>query len=327
MRALFCEGQGRVTLIEVPNPLPGPGDALVRIEASAICGSERQAFLEGPAGVTAEGCRANTGHEACGIVVEPGSSHFQPGSRVGLSAIAGCGECDRCLAGQEIHCRREPRITGTDWHAEYAVLPGPCLRELPRGTGPAVGAMLTGDTLGVAGRAFRRDPSSRGDPIVVIGLGPVGLGHVLVRAFTGAEVIAIEPSAYRRELALGLGATTALTPGEALDIKPRLVFECTGRPECIAQALEIVDATGCVHQSGLCHADVRINPMLFFKREIAYTGDMYYASEDYQSMLDLLQSGLPLERICTHEIGPADAQSAVTDFLKGLSGKVIIRWD
>jgi len=325
VRALRCEGGGRVEIVEVPDPQPKQDQALIRIEASAICGSERQAFADGSDALP-DGA-LNGGHEACGIVIEPGSSSFSRGDRVGLSAVEGCGTCDRCLAGQEVHCRRGWNYTArSGWHAELATLPASSLFELPVGMSPANGAMLTGDTIGVAARAYRRDPSGPGDEVVVLGLGPVGLGHVLVRAFTGASVTAIEPSEYRRKLALELGATAAVRPEQPLETRPRVVVECTGRPECIARALEVVDDCGTVHQSGLCHDLVQISPIAFYRREIVYTGDMYFAREDYETMLELMRRGMPLARVCTHEVAADDAQRAITDFLETRSGKVILRW-
>jgi L-iditol 2-dehydrogenase len=270
----------------------------------------------------------NDGHEACGVVLDPGSSAFLVGERVGLSAVAGCEQCDRCLAGQEILCRRGWSYAATaGWHADLAVVPCSCLVRLPPGTSPATGAIVVGDTIGVAARAYRRDPTGPGDTVVVFGLGPIGLGHVAVRALMGAEVLAVEPSGYRRALALSLGAAAAVGPGEEIGVRPKVVIEASGRPECIEQAIQIVESGGVVHQSGLCHSPVSMNPMAFFEREIAYTGDMYFAREDHATMFELLARGLPIDRICTHEVVPGDAQAAITEFLNAQTGKVILRWD
>jgi threonine dehydrogenase-like Zn-dependent dehydrogenase len=320
---LRCEGAGRVAIVDAPDPKPVGDQALVRIEASAVCGSERPTFVDG----AVDGSSPNTGHEACGVVIEPGASSFAVGDRVGLLAVAGCGACDRCLAGQEVHCRQGWTYTAEPgWHAELTAVASSSLLPLPAGTEPAVGAMISGDTLGVAGRAYRRDPSGPGDCVVIIGLGPVGLGHLAVRTFTGADVYAIEPSEYRRDLAIDLGAAGTVAPGETLNVRPRLIFECSGRPESIAHAIELIDDCGVVHQSGLCHSTVEFDPMTFFSREITYTGDMYYASEDYPTMLELVERGLRLEEICTHEVAAEDAQPAITEFLEARSGKVVLRW-
>lgn len=318
MRSLVCEGDGRVSVLEVPDPEPKQGEALVRIEASAVCGSERGTLMDGSAG--------NTGHEACGIVVDPGPSTFQAGDRVGLSAVVGCGVCDRCVAGQELYCRPGATAIG-GWHGEYAAVTASALRPLPAGADAADGAMITGDALGVPARGLRRAPSTPGDRVLVIGLGPIGLGHVLVRAFAGAEVVAIGRPEYRRRLALELGAAAVHAPGEDIGARPQLVIECSGRPACIAQAFELVEDGGTVLQSGGCRTEISIHPSkTFIRREITYTGSWYYATEDYPDMCDLWTDGLPLSRMCTHDVAAADAQPAITDFLDGNSGKILIRW-
>ena len=276
-----------------------------------------------------DGSVGNAGHEASGTVLDPGASQFRVGDRVGLSAIVGCGECERCLAGQEVHCREGAVPSGSiGWHAELAAVHPSALRELPEGTDAGLGTLISGDALGVPARVLRRVASDLGDSVLVIGLGPIGLGHVLVRAFAGAEVVAIEPSEYRRKLGLELGAKVALAPGDEIDLRPKLVIECTGRPDCVTLALDAVDNGGTVVQSGECHVDVPINPSnVFIRREVTYTGSWYYAGEDYASMLELVGAGLPLDRLCTHDVAAADAQPAIADFLDGKSGKVVIRWN
>jgi L-iditol 2-dehydrogenase len=317
MKSLHCEGQGRVRLVDIPAPTPRPGEALVRIEASAICGSERSSFVNGYPG--------NTGHEACGIIVDPGHSDLRTGDRVGISAVAGCDRCARCKAGQELFCERGP-TAATGMHAEYVAVPVSTLRRLPEGMDAAIGAMVTGDTLGVPTRGLRKAPPEPTDTVLVIGLGPVGLGHILVRVFEGADVTGIEPSTYRRDLALRLGASTVHPPGTHDRHRYRLVIECTGRPDCITQAFEFVDSGGTVLQSGEC-AEVHLKPSeTFIRREVTYTGGWYYASEDYPRMLELVKRGLPLDRMRTHEVPARDAEGAIAEFLAGRTGKVVVRW-
>lgn len=321
MRSLKCLGDGRIALREVPDPVPGPDDALVRIEASAVCGSERRGLYEGMDG--------NSGHEACGTVIVPGSSAFKVGDRVGLSALVGCEACDQCRAGREMHCRRgvRPSSKSGGWHADLAVVRSAALRELPSGVEPEIGALLSGDALGVPARALERAPSAPGDGVLVVGLGPVGLGHVLVRAFMGSEVIAIEPAEFRRRFGAQLGAKGVLEPDSELPFVPELIIECSGRPESIAYALGAVDRGGTVLQSGECDTEVPIVPSdVLIRREVTYTGSYYYASEDYPRMLDLHSRGLPLASLCTHDVVADEAEGAISEFLAGNTGKVIIRW-
>ncbi|MEU3270884.1 zinc-binding dehydrogenase [Saccharomonospora sp. NPDC006951] len=302
----------------MPVPRLRPGQALVRVGASAVCGSERSALRQGFAG--------NAGHEAGGTIVEPGASHFRPGDLVGLSAVVGCDVCDRCREGRELHCRSGPTIA-TGWHCEYLAVAPSALRTLPVGVDAAMAAMLTGDPLGVPVRALRRAPTGKGDRVVVIGLGPVGLAHVVVRAFEGADVVGVEPARFRRNLGLELGASQVFHAVDDIGFKADVVIECTGIPECIRQAFAIVEDGGVVLQSGECVAEIPLSPTeIFVRREVTYTGSWYYASEDYGAMVDLMGKGLPLERLCTHDVGASQAQEAITEFLNGRTGKVVLRW-
>ena len=317
MRALCFNAPDAVDLIELPTPEPAEGQALVRVEASSICGSE----LKAPPGT-------NPGHEAAGILeYAPDGSGFRVGERVGISAVVGCGTCEHCRRGVQIYCANRFPPTGyQNMHADYVVVGTSALRRLPENIPARTAVLLAGDTLGVPVRASRRVPSTAGDRILVIGLGPVGLGHTLVRAHSGAEVIAVEPSEYRRELALTLGAAKVFAPGRDIGRPPRLVIEATGRPEAIRFALETVDVGGTVLQSGECQT-VAVSPSdTFIRREITYTGSWYYADEDYPEMVRLYEDGLPLDRLATHEFRAEQIADAYRCFVSKNSGKVILLW-
>lgn len=320
MRRLRYTGDGTVQIERVPLPSRGPGDVLVRIEASAICGSERHDLIAGVDG--------NFGHEAAGVVVESDeTSSLHVGTRVGLYAVRGCGECTQCVGGRETMCVHTPAIL-SGWHAEYAVVPERCARPVPVDVDPGVAAMMTGDPLGVPTRSARRAPSPTADSgdVIVIGLGPVGLAHVLVRAFKGARVVGIEPSAYRRQLALALGAAEVHAPGDH-GLTGALVIECTGIPAVIEQSIKLVKSGGAFLQSGECDQPVRLEPSTtLIHREVDIKGSWYYATEDFDAMTRLMEEGLPLHLLGTHDV-PADAaQSAISCFLEGTTGKVLVRW-
>jgi len=318
MRSLRYAGGGVVSLDDVATPTIGADQALVRIKASALCGSERGALIGGLSG--------NAGHEAAGVIeaLTAAGSPFRVGQLVGLAAVTGCGQCDRCGAGRETQCRRGPRVGG-GWHAEYAVVGVRALRAV-NGQDPTGAALMSGDALGVPARVARRFPPLPGAEVVVIGLGPVGLGHVVVQTFAGARVIGIEPSAERRRQGLALGAAEVFAPGEYRG-RPATVIECTGLPSAVEGAFDLVDSSGLVIQSGECQAPVRLIPSdLVVHREVTYTGSWFYASEDYPYMTGLLDRGLPLRGLCTHEVAPEDAEAAFGDFVRGLTGKVVVRW-
>jgi 2-desacetyl-2-hydroxyethyl bacteriochlorophyllide A dehydrogenase len=314
MRSLLFHSPDSVELVESAIPVPGPREALLRIEASAICGSELHA-KDG----------SNPGHEAAGVIESAADgSGYRPGERVGISAVTGCGTCRFCSRGEQIFCAQVRVQEGM--HADYVAAPVSALRRLPDGITPGEAVLLTGDAFGVPIRALRKVPHRVGGRVVVLGLGPVGLAHVLVRANNGAEVIAIEPSAYRRELAVRLGAAVAVAPGEDIGEAPAMVIECTGIAACVQQSLDMVEPGGTVVQSGWCTA-VEIDPArTMLRREVNYTGTWYYTDDDYPSMVASYEGGLPVSAMTTHEF-PADRiAEAYRQFVSKETGKIILHW-
>ncbi len=315
MRALSFSPPDAASLVEIPVPTRRPAEALIRVEVSAICGSE----LHAKPGT-------NPGHEAAGVIeYAPEGGAFRAGQRVGVSAVTGCGECTACRRGIALYCTNGFHIQ-TGMHADYIAAPVEALRPVPEGTSAADAVLITGDALGVPARASRRVPSEAGDRVLVIGQGPIGLGHTLVRASNGAHVVAIEPSQFRRRLAQQLGAAQVLAPGEDIGAAPRLAIECTGLPSCIDFALGSVECGGTVLQSGEC-AKLEMSPSeTLIRREVTYTGAWYYAEEDYPTMVRMYHEGLAISRLVTHEF-PADRiADAYRVFTSKQSGKVLITW-
>ena len=114
MRGLRFIGQSKVEVAELPDPTPGDDEVLVRIRASAVCGSELGSF-RGP-----DAQEGNGGHEAMGEVVDPnGSNRFRAGDRVGIATLQGCGDCHWCLGGMPAFCDRMKALGNS--HSEYAV--------------------------------------------------------------------------------------------------------------------------------------------------------------------------------------------------------------
>jgi L-iditol 2-dehydrogenase len=315
MRSLLFTPPSTARLVETPVPTPREGEALVRVEVSAICGSE----LHAQPGT-------NPGHEAAGIIeyVPPGSA-LRTGQRVGVSAVTGCGRCPECLRGVALYCKNGFHIQ-TAMHADYVAAPFAALRPIPDGMSATDAVLVSGDALGVPTRTINRVPSRPGDRVLVNGLGPIGLGHTLVRARAGAYVVAIEPSLYRRRLATQLGAAEVLEPGEAIGYAPHLVIECTGLPSCIDFALGAVECGGTVVQSGEC-SELTMSPSAtLIRREVTYTGSWYYAEEDFPSMVRSYQDGLPIAQLVTHEFPADQVADAYALFASKQSGKVVVVW-
>ena len=127
MRYVQFLGDSRVEVCESAIPEPGPGQALVQIAISAICGSELPALRRGAPDERSR----NPGHEMAGTVVKAnGLCRVEEGQRVGIQVTYGCGHCVYCVRGDPKHCTNGMRILG-DAHSEYVVAPEMCLIPLP----------------------------------------------------------------------------------------------------------------------------------------------------------------------------------------------------
>jgi threonine dehydrogenase-like Zn-dependent dehydrogenase len=212
MRGLFFTGDRQVALRDVPDPVPGPGEVVVAMRASGICGSDLNLYRR-PIVTPAVVC----GHEPCGVVVErgPGVSDAQAplGLRVMIHHYRGCGTCWLCRMGYTQMCDTA-RVMGTHingGNAPFLLAPVDTLVELPAELSFAEGAAIACGT-GTAYAALKRLDVSGRDTLAIFGQGPVGLAATQLATAMGARVIALDPAAERRAMAAELGAAVTLDP-------------------------------------------------------------------------------------------------------------------
>jgi threonine dehydrogenase-like Zn-dependent dehydrogenase len=327
MKRVHFLGQSKVELRDVPAPDLAEGQVLVRIRCSALCGSELGAYRNA-------GMNGNPGHEAVGIVEEGGEKFgFSKGTRVGLHAVWGCGKCPACAEGKYTWC--ESRIgIGQDFHSEWAAVPAQALFRIPENLTDAEAVLVSGDGLGVCHHMAKRLQIKPNDFVVVLGLGPVGLGHVMLQAFLGARVIGLDVSPERLAFAKELGAMSAFdvrSVDAAKAVKEmtggkmaQVVVEATGRPECVKQAFSMVAHGGTVAQSGEC-SSVTVSPSAdLIRRDVAWVGGWYFFFSESGEMVDLVRKGLKPGRLVTHSLPINEADQAFALFSGGKTGKVLL---
>jgi threonine dehydrogenase-like Zn-dependent dehydrogenase len=328
MRTVRFEGKGIVKVVEAPDPVPGSGEVLVETAVSAICGSELHAYH-------GEGSqRGNTGHEAVGTVVELGEgvSSVRVGQRVGVSAIAGCGKCPYCAKGQFTWCPHH-RFYGS-MHAERFVAAANACHPLPEDVPWEVGVLLTGDGLGVPYHTSTKIASPDIQTVAVFGVGPIGLGNVLVQAYLGRRVIAIDLSATRLGIAEHLGASSVvnakevepveqvrmLTGGAGADV----CLEAAGRPETALSCFAAVRTAGTVVFNGEQGA-LPISPSAhFIRRDITAVGSWFYHFSEFDKMLGLYRDGLRVRDLVSHRYPFSEAPAAYELFSSARSAKVLL---
>jgi len=262
MQGLVFLGDRRVAVQDFPDPVSGPGDVVVAMRASGMCGSDLPGYVEAATG-DASGDPAQRiikGHEPCGVIAErgPGVTESQAplGQRVMVHHYRGCGACKHCRAGYTQMCARGSQVMGHHTHgghAEYLLAPASSLVVLPDELSFAEGAAIACGT-GTAYSALKRLDVSGRDTLAIFGQGPVGLAATQLARAMGARVLAVDLSEERRRLARELGAEVAIDPtatppveairalthGEGADA----TLDCTGHPEARANCAKAARAWG-----------------------------------------------------------------------------------
>ena len=339
MPGLVLPGGRRTEIREHPVPEPGPGQVLVRMRASSICGSDLRAiYRPTEQGTGPEAYRGViAGHEPAGEVeaVGPGVWRFAPGDRVVVYHIAGCGLCHDCRTGWMISCT-SPRRAAYGWqrdggHAPYLLAEERTLVDLPEPLTFLDGAMVACG-LGTAYAACRRVDLSGRDRVLVTGLGPVGIGAALLARALGAEVVGVEAIPERRALAQSLGIVVAppedgalaeTTDGRGFEV----ALECSGNPEARVLALRNARPWGRVAFVGE-GGDVSfaVSPLVIHP-QLTIVGSWVCSIGQMEGLVELLvRWDMHPEVIVTDRfpLDQADAAYRLAD--AGRAGKVAITW-
>ena len=261
-------GRSKAWLVDLPVPRPEGHQVIVKIHTSPICGSNMSAFL-------GDGEWINVGHEGSGEVVAVAQSNpLHAGDRVSLAPLNSCGECGFCRSGEGIFCQNRPQIHGN--FAQYTKVSDILCTVLPDDIDYDRGSLL-GCCLGPAYSAIKKLALNATDTIVVAGLGPVGLGAVALSAYFGAQVIALDPEPYRRDLATRLGVQFVFDPIES-DIHQNLTtathgrgvlkaIECSGKPESQRLLIDEAAVHACIALVGENQNAIPVSPSKDFIRK------------------------------------------------------------
>ena len=226
MQGIVFKGDRKLELQTFEDPTPGPGEVVLEIKASGMCGSDLK-FYRSPKGeaMKALGFTADAtviaGHEPCGVVVAVGP-HVNPkqarvGQRVMVHHYRGCGACPHCSTGWQQLCVEGVKevygVTGNGAHARYMKCPASTIVALPDELSFETGAAIACGT-GTAWGALQRLDLKGDQTLAIFGQGPVGLSATQLAAALGARVIALDVSPARLARAKEFGATDVINPLE-----------------------------------------------------------------------------------------------------------------
>jgi L-iditol 2-dehydrogenase len=308
MKALLLSEYKHLAVADLPTPVPGPGEVLIRVAACGICGSDVHGY-DGASGRRIP--PIVMGHEAAGIVaaVGEGAASYRVGDRVTFDSTVYCGDCEFCRSGEVNLCehRQVVGVSCGDYRragafAEYVTVPERILYRLPDKLSFSDAAML--EAVSVAIHAVRVAEVAGGESALVIGAGMIGLLILQAARASGCSrifVADVDPT--RLELARLLGADAViesaggsgeslisrvqqLTSGRGVDI----VFEAVGRPETVAGAIDCTRKGGTVALVGNISAEVSIPLQKVVTRQIRLQGSCASAGE-YPQAMDWMADG------------------------------------
>jgi len=328
MKLLEMTGSATSRLIDAAPPNPAPGEVIIETARSAICGSEMKTYRG--TGMTG----GNSGHEAVGTIIELGEdvTSLQIGQRVGVSAVVGCGDCAECESGRFTWCKAAR--SRARMHAEQFAIHARACSPLPADLPWDEATLLTGDGMGVPWHTAKKIDRADIKTIVVMGLGPIGLGNVLMQAHLGRRVIGVDIIDYRVDFAKQLGADVSLKADETLidrimDLTDGngadVVIDCAGQRASVANSFLSVRRGGIVVFNGESMDELLAPSRDFNRREIWAVGCWYYFMREVPEMFALWRNGLDVAKMITHQFALAEAPEAFVLFDKGRTGKVLLR--
>ncbi len=320
MRVAMYYNNQDVRLEEMPVPSIGPGELLVRVEASGLCGSDVMEWYR------VERAPLVLGHEVAGTVAQVGEGveRYKEGDRMVVTHHVPCNACRYCLSGHHTVC---DTLRQTSFYpggfSEYLRVPA---LNVDRGVFPlsdqtSFEEASFAEPLACVLRGQRRANLQPGQSVLVLGSGLAGMLHInLARAVGAGRVVATDMVDYRLEAARRFGADVAFSAKEDVTARLReandgrladLVIVCTGAPPALQQALQAVDRGGTVlffaPTEPAVTVPVSVNDV-FFRNDVTLTTTYAGAPADLATALELIRTGrVQVGEMITHRVGLEEA--------------------
>jgi L-iditol 2-dehydrogenase len=340
LKACILHGPGHVSVEDVPDPRPGPGEALLRVSAAAICHSDIRVYR----GQKKARPSVVPGHETAGVIeaVGEGVEGVRPGDRVVVCPILACGHCEFCAQGKRNRCP-ERRTLGYEEDgglAELMLIPQSLLAlghvfPVPPGLSLEMAALT--EPLACVLNSLETCRLRPGDALLIVGAGPMGLMHLLLARLMGAaRLMVTEPDPERQSWAQRLGATEVVDPGR--EEMPAAALAATGGrgfdavvvtaglPPVLGEALASVRRQGVVSLFGGFPPDTSapFDPNIIHYGEIVLTGSQNATTDQYRRALRLIPRLPELAALLTHRFSMPEATEAYESRLAGKGLKSVV---
>lgn len=332
MRAAVYEGEGRLVVKDVPDPVPGPDEVLIEVEACGVCGSDVQIINVPPGHPSTP--PVIIGHEFVGWIRGIGTAvrDVALGTRVVCDPDPKCGACDSCRAGRPANCTNIVAlgVYRDGALAKYVTAPANSVYPIAEDVAAEMAALV--EPLACVANGTNRAAIRPGESAVVFGAGAIGCLFIAVlRASGAARIIAIEPSTRRAPVARAVGADIVLTPDEWAAQRARLLP---------AGADVVVDAVGSVLPEAIEAAGMGARVVIFgmngnarppvHQVEIVEKGlvilGSYISNFTFPAAIRLVESGqLNLSPMITATIGIDDTAAGIARIRSGEAVKIVIK--
>ncbi len=308
MRVVVYYNNQDVRLKEVSKPKIGPGEILVKVLASGICGTDVMEWYR------IKKSPRVLGHEIAGEIVESKSEKYKVGQRVFVSHHVPCNRCKYCLAGNHTACEtlhkgnydpggysefiRVPRINVDN--GTYILLQNISYEE---------GTMI--EPLACVVRGQRVIEVKNGQVVLVFGSGVSGLLNIQLAKLKGAKVVATDIDEYRLKKAKEFGADQAIDANQNLDIKADRIIVCTGALGAVGQAFKCIDKKGIILFFAIPDKNIEIPTVDFWRNEITITSSYGAAPSDLEESLELIKNRkIDVKSMITHTLPLEKVQEA-----------------
>ncbi|HEX7812684.1 MAG TPA: zinc-binding dehydrogenase [Burkholderiales bacterium] len=347
MKGVVFAGDRKLQILDFPDPTPGPGEVVLEIKASGMCGSDLK-FYRAVGGASSLGLGKISGpliagHEPCGVVAAVGPGVAENQAKVGMRVMQhhyrGCGVCEHCSTGWMQLCVEGVKevygATGHGAHARYMKCPARTLVPLPDELSFEAGAAISCGT-GTAWGALHRLGLSGDQTIAIFGQGPVGLSATLLASGMGARVIALDTGEERLARAREFGADVLINPAKTENVVQAIrdlthgrgahaSLDASSSPKARADAVRCVRTWGkaCfVGEGDTVTLDVS-NDML--RRQVTIIGSWTFSSVGQgECARYVADREIDLDRLFTQRWKLEQAEEAYKLFDKQTSGKGVI---
>lgn len=326
MKAIKLTKPWNISVVDIPIPVPQKGEALIKIIAAGICGSDIGA-LRGTNGLVTY--PRVIGHELAGEVIsipKDNKNNIKPGDRVVIDPYIYCGHCYPCSIGRT-NCCTNLKVLGVHVDGgmtEYFTHPANLLVKIPEGMNYIQAAMAEPLTISLHG--IHRGDLKAGEFCAIIGAGPIGLMAGMIAQAYGAHAILIDLVKERLDFAKSLGIEHTINPKNEDSIEKirtithgtmaQQVMECSGSNDAIRTTLDFVSNAGRITFTGWPKKETSLPTDIITKKEIDIRGARTSAGEFEEALMLIKTNKIDIKKILTKTVKSENATETIIDIEK-----------